>query len=66
MPEMKIKPLFTLGQRVLLKTDSENHQRLIVGIVINPNGLTYRVRNSDYEVTEHTAIEIEPVDEEKG
>jgi hypothetical protein len=58
MPEMKIKPLFSLGQTVWLSTDDEQFERLIVGIIVAFNGFTYLVRYSDEPATEHFANEI--------
>lgn len=58
MPEMKIKPAFLLGETVYLKTDDEQFERLIGGIVVTFNGLYYQVRYADEDYTEHTVPEL--------
>lgn len=38
---MTIKNKFNIGDMVYLKTDPEQHPRMVIGISIKPNGFTY-------------------------
>ena len=42
--EMRIDTKYDIGQLVFLKTDSEQHQRIIIQITINQLGLQYNLR----------------------
>ncbi|MDQ1086989.1 hypothetical protein [Siphonobacter sp. SORGH_AS_1065] len=60
---MKTTPLiieleFQIGQPVWLKTDPEQHERIITAIIIIPKNIMYRVAMSGEE-SEHYGFEID-------
>lgn len=61
MPEMKIKPKFLLGDKVYLITDIECFERLVVGLLVTPNGIYYQLRYGAEDVSEHFVTEIDSV-----
>lgn len=54
---MDIKTKYDLGQLVYLITDSEQLDRMITGIKVNPNGLVYTLAQGVNE-TYHFEIEL--------
>lgn len=58
MPQMKINPLFELGEMVYLKTDPDQAVRMITAIHINMNGFQYELTCADTEPAVHYAGEI--------
>jgi hypothetical protein len=58
MPKMNINPAFELGELVLLETDPEQLERMVVGILIEASSITYHLRYAEDEVSIHTSIEI--------
>lgn len=54
---MEIKTKYGLGQLVYLITDSEQLDRMITGIKVNPNGLVYTLAQGVNE-TYHFEIEL--------
>jgi len=49
--------MFDIGQRIFLKIDPEQIERMVTGIVVRPNGIMYEV-SSGVEVSTHYDIEM--------
>lgn len=60
MPKkVKIELDFDVEDAVYLKTDTEQHLRMVTGITLRPGGVAYYlVRYADEEETEHFACEL--------
>ena len=50
---------YSIGQIVYLRTDPEQHHRMVTSITESPNGITYGLSLGD-EQTWHYSIEISP------
>ena len=48
---------FEIGQTVYLKTDTEQYQRLITGLLIHENSILYQVACGE-EMSEHFGFEL--------
>lgn len=46
---MKIETEYSFGDIVYLKTDKDQYQRIVTGILITPIGIRYRVTCAEYE-----------------
>lgn len=53
-----INPLFHLKQRVFIKTDPDQCERMVTAIVITSNGLRYELTYSDCDPSYHYGYEI--------
>jgi len=56
---MKINNIFEIGQTVYLKTDSDQHDRLVTAIIVRGYGLLYSLSYGTEEST-HYDFEINP------
>ena len=56
---MKINNIFEIGQSVYLKTDSDQHERLVTAIIVRGYGLLYSLSHGTEEST-HYDFEINP------
>lgn len=55
------KPGYEVDQIVYLKTDPYQEPHMVIAIIMDNNGYSYRVRYSGYEPTEHQANELSTI-----
>lgn len=55
---MVINNIFEIGQTVYLKTDKEQAERLVVGILVRPEGLLYDLAYGSQDTRYFREIEI--------
>lgn len=55
------KPAFVVDEIVYLKTDPYQEPHMVVAIVMDNNGYSYRIRSGGFDPSEHQANELSTI-----